>query len=283
VKNSLILLFVIFFQTLAPAGIVPPLYVGNTEIVRDEYGRPMRGTCLVEIRKAEGGIIRPPDTNGFTHPLNPLASSNCVGKVGMNSMSPDSGLFCVVFPFRPEVGSKIFARAYNSSTYETSTFYADSTACEVPLQNKTSLILNFSSARAIDPNDDDNDGLNNSWESLLGIDDRLTPDYDGDGMVDYYEMLAGTAPDDPDSIFAFSAANPQNDSEEVEVAWQSIPGKRYQIQYLPELPVLISEEIVIIDVGDEILAGPSEFEKREFVTIPSGAVKGYFRVKLVID
>jgi hypothetical protein len=263
------------------AGIVPPLYVGNTEIVRDEYGRPMRGTCLVEIRKAEGGIIRPPDTNGFTHPLNPLASSNCVGKVGMNSMSPDSGLFCVVFPFRPEVGSKIFARAYNSSTYETSTFYADSTACEVPPQNKTSLVLNFSSARAIDPNDDDNDGLNNSWESLLGIDDRLTPDYDGDGMVDYHEMLAGTAPDDPDSIFAFSAANP-NDAE-VEIAWQSIPGKKYRIQYLPELPRSIAEEIIIIDVGDEILAGPGEYEKKEFVTLPAGIVKGYFRVKLVID
>ena len=272
------LILVIFSVRVSFAQIIPPLYVGNIKPVMDEYQRIMRSSCSVELRRADDGIIRPPFVSGEAHPKNPLISSNSVGHIELNAM-PNTGLFCIIFPYRPTPGTKMFARAYNDINPSNATFYADTFVGISPDNSLSSLVLDFGLAKPIDSGDDDSDGLNNSWERLLGIDDRLTPDYDRDGMTDYHEMLAGTAPDDPDSNLSFNAINPEFGGEnKLRMKWNSVPGKHYQIQYIPNL---IGEEEAI-DVGEEILADFNEYEKEIVLVMPSNAVNGYFRVKLII-
>ena len=235
------------------AGLAPPLYVGNLEPVRDQYDRPLIGAAQpdaaaarsrVEIRTAPNGIVYPPHQSGASHPNNPQLTADSIGGVGMNTAVPHCGLFAMVFPERPAAGTKIFARAFNAPTLEEASFYADSAL--VTLDAKaTSLVLSFGPAKALDGGDDDGDGLINSWEKALGIDDRLTGDYDGDGISDYQEMLAGTAADDPGSLLAFRSIKPDTaaapagagagSTAPVRVKWQSIPGKSYQLFYIPDL------------------------------------------------
>ena len=285
-------------------GIVPPLYVGNLEPVLDQYGRTMVGShdmaqsnsrSLVELRTSTKDFILPALTNGDAHPFNPLVSEEGIGGVGLNSSSPDSGLFCLVLADRPAASTKIFARVYNAPTAEEASFYADSTLVESPARGN-SLVLSFSAAKAMDTNDVDGDGLNNSWEKALGIDDRLTSDYDGDGMSDLNEMLAGTAPDDNTSQLSFrliqrdSAASVRDVQEgedmdweqPVRVRWQSVPGKTYQLEYVPMLIQLTGEDPIFVPVGEEIVAGDGEYEIEMLVDVPTDEDTGSFRIRLVI-
>jgi len=282
-------------------GIVPPLYVGNLEPVLDEYGRTMVGShdadqsssrSLVEIRTSTIDSILPPLPSGAAHPYNPLISSEGVGGVGLNTSSPDSGLFCLVLTDRPSAGTKLFARVYNAPTVEEASFYADSALMNAPGHDH-SLVVSFSEARPLDDGDDDGDGLNNSWEKALGIDDVHTNDYDGDGMSDLAEMLAGTAPDDATSLLSFHLIRreapvvPAGEMDDgswqkpVRVKWQSIPGKKYQLEYVPMLIQLTGEDPIFVTVGDEIVAGEGEFEIDMLVDVPEDKATGSFRVRLV--
>jgi hypothetical protein len=276
-------------------GITTPLYVGNLAPVQDEFGRALRGShlpegaanrSLVEIRTAPDGVIRPPSTAGAPHPYNPLLATNSVGGMGMNSAEPNSGIFAFAFPERPAAGTKIFARAYNAPTVAGASFYADSAVVTAPATG-SSLVLAFGPAQPLDSGDADGDGLNNAWEKTLGIDDRATADYDGDGMSDLHEMLAGTAADDPGSLLAFRSIR-RDDSQApagaqsakaVLVKWQAVPGKTYQIQYVPSL---LGAQ-VFIDVPGTVTAAAGEFEVEKLVDVPDGAVAGSFRVKLVTE
>jgi hypothetical protein len=293
---------VAFCLTVASAwaGVSSPFYVGNVTPVQDEYGRPMRGSHrssdaasrpLVELRTSTDGIIRPPSTNGSPHPYNPLLTPTSAGGMGMNTAASDTGLFCMVLTNRPAPGTKLFARAYNAPTREASSFYADTAMATVPTPtNGTSLKVAFGAAKPLDSGDADGDGLNNSWEKTLGTDDRPSADYDGDGMLDLHEMLAGTSPTDPGSLLEFrsirreaSAASKEDDDGETEdsrpvrMRWQSVPGRRYQIQYVPAL----GGEHVFIPVGEVVTAAEGEHEKELLVDLPDDAVAGNFRVKLV--
>ena len=280
-------------------GIDQPLYAGNLVPIVDEYGRVMRGSPyspnsrpLVEVRVATNGIIRPPDTNGIAHPYHPLVTSNSVGGVGQNAAATNSGLFCLAFPKRPAAGTKIFARVFNAPTAAEATFYADSVAETVPT-NGNAVVFTFSAMQPLNPADSDGDGLNDSWEELLGINDRLTSDYDGDGMSDLHEMLAGTAPDDPNSKLAFRsvsraltsqvAAAGEPAARPVSVKWQSVPGKKYQLEYvLQRVPdPATGESHEVIPVGDVVTAGEGEYDIEMVVDLPEDALTGVFRVKLV--
>ena len=283
-------------------GLLPPLYVGTVDPVRDQYGRPMMGSHLisgaahrsrVEIRVTTNGVIRPPSTNGAAHPYHPLVNANSVGGMGMNSATPNSGLFCMVFTNRPATNIMIFARVFNAPTAAEATFYADSKAV-VARSNEASLVMEFGAAQPLDPGDADGDGLNNSWEKALGIDDRLTSDYDGDGMSDLNEMLAGTAPDDPGSLLNFRsirrdpATAPLGSegawTKPVRVKWQSVPGKKYQLEYVLMLVKnpKTGQPNLFVPVGDVVTAEAGEFEIEMLVDVPEEAATGTFRVRLVM-
>ena len=280
-------------------GISSPLYVGNLDPVLNQYGRPMMGSNVpagaatgsrVEIRVTTNGIIRPPATNGAAHPYHPLVNANSVGGMGMNMATPNSGLFCMVFSNRPPTSVMIFARVFNAPTAAEATFYADSKAV-VARADEDSLVFSFGPVQPLDPGDADGDGLNNSWEKALGIDDRLTADYDGDGMNDLQEMLAGTDSKDLGSLLeilsirreaapALAAKGAgQTENCAVRIRWQSVPGRRYQLQFLP---TLLGEQVPI-PMGEIVTAGEGEFELENAVEVPEEAVTGSFRVRLVTE
>ena len=277
-------------------GIAPPFYVGNLAPVQDEYGRPMRGSRLssdaasrprVELRVAPGWQRVAPTTTGGASPLNPLVTEDSHGGIGLNAAESDSGLFCMVFPQRPPTNLIVFARAYNAPTAAEATFYADSFPVRIPAPaGESSLVLAFEPAKPLDPGDDDADGLTNSWEKLLGTDDRPSADYDGDGMLDLHEMLAGTDPTDPGSLLVFrsirreDAPAPADAGEAVKsvrIRWQSVPGRRYQLQYVPTL----LGAPIFIPIGEVVLATEGASEMEMLVDLPEDAVAGTFRIRLV--
>ena len=277
-------------------GIVTPLYVGNLEPVRDQYGRPLTGSCdsaeaafrcRLEIRMAADGFIRPPESSGAPHLANPLLFPDSIGGMGMNTAESDCGLFCIAFAERPATGTKFFGRAFNAPTLAEASFYADSAVATAPA-TASSLLLVFGPAQPLDAGDADGDGLINSWEKALGIDDRPAFDYDGDGMGDHQEMLAGTAPDDPDSRLAFQGIRAEADANPagvngaatcaMRVIWQSVPGKSYRLQYAPTLEGMQ----VFLDVGSVVTAGEGEYVIERVVDISDQPAAGTFRVKLAV-
>lgn len=277
-------------------GISTPLYVGNIEPIRDQYGCPLTGSCdpaeaafrcRLEIRTAADGSIRPPEIDGSPSPANPLLSPDSVGGVGMNTAESDCGLFCMAFSDRPAAGTKIFGRAFNAPTVAAASFYADSLISLAPA-TATCLLLVFGPAQPLDAGDADGDGLINSWEKALGIDDRPTGDYDGDGMGDHQEMLAGTAPDDPDSRLAFrdirlaAGIGPAGASGAatgaMRIRWQSVPGKSYQLQHA----AFLEGAQDFRDIGGVVTAGAGEYEVERVVDLSQEESVGAFRVKLVM-
>ncbi len=279
-------------------GIAAPLYVGNLEPVKDPYGRPLPGThlrseqSLVTFHEATTGVPIRPNTNGAWHPYNPVLSS---GSVGLNAAGTDSGLFCLPVSERPATGKKVFARVYNAPTAQGATFYADSQLTDIPGSARNSLVLEFGPARPMDWRDDDGDGLENSWENLLGIDDRPTPDYDGDGMSDLHEWLAGTAPDDPDSNLSFRLVRRETDpavlaaagvelENPVRVSWKSVPGKKYRLEHVPQLAAIDPEtgEPYAFELVREVVAGEGEYRIDVWVDVEDSPAST-FRVKLVTE
>lgn len=281
----------------AAAGTETPLYVGNVVPVTDPLGRPMRGSPLyteaanrfrVEIRMALDGQIHHPYSINLERD-NPILTTNGVNGVagmGLNAGSDDSGLFCMIYPRRPALGTtQIYARVYNAPTVAEASFWADTDLLTIPTKDET-LVLTFNPARPLDKGDDDGDGLNNSWEALLGTADRLTADYDGDGMPDLNEMLAGTSPTDALSLLKFQLIRrdtvpaPLGEGggmiKPVAVRWQSVPGKTYQLYFIPEL---VGEQAYIA-VGDPVTAEEGEIEIEMLVDVEE-ADAGTFRVRLV--
>ena len=285
-------------------GVSVPLYAGNAVPLKDEFGRLMRGSPAaaaaanrprVEVRYAYTnrnpyGEIFAPGLNGQASPYHPPVAADIQVGMGLNAAAADSGLFCAVFPKRPATRTKLFARVFNAPNPAEATFYADSAVVEVG-SNATALAFTFGPMKALDPADDDGDGLENSWEQLLGIDDRLTADYDDDGMSDLHEMWAGTAPDDPDSKLSFQLvrrettpvvlAEGEAPTRPVRVKWQSVPGKTYRLEYVPAL-VDANGEAMSFDLvpGGLVTAGASEYEIDMQVDVSTNAT-GTFRVKLV--
>ena len=266
-------------------GIATPLYVGNLVPAKDQNGQPLAGSpdpapadarSRVEIRTAAAGIL-PPEADGTPHPANPLYSPDSVGGMGMNSAEPDSGLFVLVFTDRPTTGTKLFARAYNAPTVAAASFYVDTYVAAVPA-NGSSLVLTFGPAQPLDSGDADGDGLDNSWEKALGSDGVATNDFDGDGMDDLGEHLAGTDLTDPNSLLAFrNIRRAAADTRPVLVRWQSVPGKSYQLEFVPEL---VGAQ-VYVPVGGVVTAAEDEYELEQWVDVPEDAAAGSFRVRLV--
>ncbi|MGD9612076.1 MAG: hypothetical protein AB7V22_04155 [Kiritimatiellia bacterium] len=311
VGGASLLLAVVSAWGQGAVGVSVPLYAGNLVPLQDEFGRPMRGSPAeaaaafrprVEVRQA---FLHPyyqvytnlaPGLLGESSPYNPLVATNVQIGMGQNASAANAGLFCAVFPQRPTTGTRIFARAFNAPDPAEATFYADSAVVEVE-SNEATVVFTFGALRPLDSADDDGDGLANSWEQLLGTADRWTADYDGDGMSDLHEMLAGTAPDDPASKLAFrlvrseASAQPLDVGAEptraVRVKWQSVPGKKYRLEYVPQLAAIdpATGEPYAFELvpGGDVEAGAGEYEIDLLVEVPADAATSIFRVKLVVE
>ena len=290
------LLALALLVTGSAADIISPLYIGNNIPALDEYGVPLTGSndqrqqnlrCLVELRMVLDGQIHAPDPDtGEAHENNPLVCSDAVGGMGQNASASDSGIFCMIFPTRLPAGLRLFARAYNDRQARKATFYCDSSIVMVP-SYLTSLVITFGEAQPMDPRDIDADGLANSWEASMGTDGRFTPDFDGDGVSDLEEMLAGTGATDASSLLAIRSIVPEGSSEvrmagdgaprKARMGFASVAGKRYQVECVTNL--VGPQEC--IPLSDVITATGDETEI--VVELPDEPAFCTLRVRLVVE
>ncbi len=275
--------------------IITPLYVGNLVPVLDQFGNPMAGSdlpaeaagrCRVELRIAKNSKIIPPTVDGMADESNPLVTPDSVCGIGQDASTPDSGIFCMVFTYRLPPGTKIFARVFNAPTLEESTFYVDSLVARVP-KNGSCVVLNFGEAQPLDTRDIDADGLINSWETVLGTDDRFSSDYDGDGISDLNEWRSGTSLTDETSQLAFSSI--QRDeapmsrtaggdlSHSVRVRFQSVPGRTYEVQYMSS-PLVGQQEFTAVGIQT---ANADQCEM--LVDVPSDVSFIILRLRLIME
>ena len=83
-----------------------------------------------------------------------------------------------------------------------------------------------------DPADDsDSDGMPDTWEDRYNLDMNdpadANGDDDNDGMNNYAEYIAGTAPDDLNSIFTIE---PLVENGGIKIKWKSIPDRIYSLR-----------------------------------------------------
>jgi len=110
-------------------------------------------------------------------------------------------------------------------------------------------------------------------------------------------MLAGTEPDDPTSRLAFRLVRSEESTQVrdvgepalrvVRVKWQSVPGKTYRLEYVPQLAAIdpATGEPYAFELveGGEVTAGPGEYEIEMLVQdVPADVATAMFRVKLVV-
>ncbi len=84
-----------------------------------------------------------------------------------------------------------------------------------------------------DSADRDGDGIPDDWEiTNFGSATNATADsdYDGDGMIDLHEWMAGTDPKNSASALKFEAVAPSStNANTLVIQWQSISGKSYRV------------------------------------------------------
>lgn len=219
---------------------VVPLNFGTTNGLLNEFDQLLPGTAtapgaLVQILEAKQGIF-PPDVDGNPHLNNPVLLTAQIGS-GTDPSKGPLGKVAGSINSLANRGSAnntntIFARIFNASNLVASSFYTDSQPYDVPVYGDkygTFFIAAQKTDTPLDINDDDNDGLHNSWEESYNTNPN-DPDSDNDGMLDGNEIVAGTDPNDQTSLLVMVELIPATGGN-LEVMWDSVSGKVYQLEY----------------------------------------------------
>jgi hypothetical protein len=95
-------------------------------------------------------------------------------------------------------------------------------------------------------NDMDNDGLPDAWEKQYrpNLDDLGAGDFDGDGLLDTEEYIAGTNPDNPDSTLEVRAQNLSTNG--IVIHWDAVTNRTYRVFWtsnLTESAILLKPDL----------------------------------------
>jgi Bacterial TSP3 repeat len=165
---------------------------------REELGLHYIRGCRVEVLASDNGTIYPPLKDGRADSRNPVLHVTYIGS-GVDPMVLFPGRFATMVTPRPANGAKIFVRVFNAPSLEISSFYSDSQLFTVSWTTDSIFYADIPhTANALDTDDTDGDGLNNSWETWYGSNPGIA-DNDNDGFNDLQEFLAGTDADDLNS------------------------------------------------------------------------------------
>lgn len=216
--------------------------IRSTNMVLNELGQPLVGTdpmaawfgiepvegAHVQVLMTHNGVVYPPQANGQPDARNPKVWEAQIGQGISPNMSANSAFSTAVTP-RPPFNQSIVIRVFNRPTVEESSFYGDSVPFTIsPVKHEVFEARVAATDQPIDPADADNDGINNAWEKVYGMNPLLT-DSDGDGLSDLHELLSGSNPNDIDSYFAVDTLyNPTNAS--VSLSWESHANRLYRIE-----------------------------------------------------
>jgi len=123
--------------------------------------------------------------------------------------------------------------------------------------------------------DSDHDGMDDDWEmAYFGTLARDgTGDFDGDGMTDLQEFLAGTDPTNRGSVLRVMTLTSLNGGGTA-ILWSAVAGRTYRVQFKDNV-----EEGGWIDVPGDVVAVTTTGSKVD--TIPAGAGRRFYRVLLV--
>jgi hypothetical protein len=256
--------------------------------VADEYGVLLPGVpdapgAMLQIMRANQGIF-PPSTNGTPHPSNPVEGTGYIGLGTDGGADPPlAGISSGSVPFnRFGTTNAIFARFFNSTNLESSSFYVDSLPFHVPLDvsvdfNITFAVTNPATITPLDTTDHDQDGIIRSWELSYGSDPN-NPDSDSDGMMDGHELAAGTDLNDPSSLLMMVEILP-GENGNMEVMWDSVLGKVYQLEYTTNS---LTDEVAFVPLNPAVTAaGPMASTVVTNGTVPENI--SAFRVRLIVD
>ena len=124
------------------------------------------------------------------------------------------------------------------------------------------------------------DAVNNAGvEGTLSAASAATPvldpngDADGDGTTNAAEDAAGTNPLDATSVFRVVSVTANSATNMRQITWNSVPGKRYQVQYSPDL---ITGSFTTISA---VLSATSA--TTTYTDQPTNVTKGFYRVQVV--
>ena len=277
---SVLILFLAVSSVTTKANFVDiPLHFGMSKAMVNEFGELLPGTAyepgaLIQIMLAPQGMF-PPDKQGNPHPLNTVVAQYRIGE-GTDPALGAIGRAAGSVTINRYQEHALFARIFNRSTSEDSSFYIDSPIFVNSVNTYGMFMIDVAQTSIpLDPDDDDDDGLSNSWERSLGT-DPYNADTDGDGLSDYDEFVAGTDPLDAASYLSVLNMSPHPEGH-IEVTWASVESRAYRLQATTN--GLADHVVVFTDISSAVTA--TVRETSILVTNALNLGLKHFRVTLV--